>query len=55
VQDILPRPGAVAGAIRHSSPEVLVLASVALLVLLLLPGFVVPLIRPRSKRSRGPD
>jgi hypothetical protein len=46
----VPGPSDVARAIRHSSPEVLVLAAVALLVLLLFPGLLASLVRPRSGR-----
>jgi hypothetical protein len=52
VGPIVPGPSEVARAIRHSSPEVLVLAAVALLVLLLVPGFLASLVRPRSGRPR---
>jgi hypothetical protein len=56
----LPSPGAaVVRAIGHRSAGVLVLTAAALLVLLLLlPGFLLPLIRPRARRPtrtpRGP-
>jgi hypothetical protein len=50
VQRILLGPSDAAGNIARSSPAVLALAAVALAVLLLLPGFLMPLIRPRSRR-----
>jgi hypothetical protein len=45
-------PAAVVHEIAHSSPQVLVLAGGALVLLLLLPGVLLPLVRPRP---RGED
>jgi hypothetical protein len=42
---------AVTRGIRRASPEVIAVAGIALIVLLLLPGFLVPLIRPRPRGS----
>ncbi|HTE59124.1 MAG TPA: hypothetical protein VK631_02160 [Solirubrobacteraceae bacterium] len=52
-----PAPGAaVVRAIGHPSTGVLALAAVALVVLLLLPGLLLPLFRPRARRpTGGPD
>jgi hypothetical protein len=54
IHRILTRPAAAAHAIEHGSPLAIVIAAVVLVAMLFGPGFLLPLIGPRSRRpTRG--
>jgi hypothetical protein len=51
IHRILTRPAAAVRAVGHASPLVLIIAAVVVVTMLLGPGFLLPLLGPRS---RGP-
>ena len=56
IHRILTRPVAAAHAIRHASPLVLIIAAAVVVTMILGPGFVLPLLGPRSRRpAHKPD